>query len=91
MSRRPEPLFLARQSYRSRRLGDAARILPVIGIILLLLPILWADSARTREGLVYIFVVWAILIAVVGPISSRLSTHAESRDDPPADVPKEDI
>lgn len=91
MSRRPEPLFLARQSYRSRRVGDAARVLPVIGIILLLLPILWADAARTREGIVYIFVVWAVLIAVVGPISSRLSAQSEEPEDTLPEDLKEDI
>ena len=91
MSRRPEPLFLARQSYRDRRLGDAARVLPVIGLILLLLPVLWSETARTREGLVYIFGVWGLLIAVVAPISVRLSAHSEGPGEAPAEEPKEDV
>jgi hypothetical protein len=74
-------MFLARQSYRRRRLGDAARALPVVGAVLMLLPILWSDAAGTRNGLIYIFTVWAILIAVVIPISSRLSGTVPDHED----------
>lgn len=35
------PLFLARADYRRRRLRDAARLLPVVGALLMLLPLLW--------------------------------------------------
>lgn len=80
MSRPPEPLFLARQTYRRRRLGDAALFLPAFGVALLLLPILWADDASTRGGIVYIFSVWAILIALVFPISMRLSERVRGAD-----------
>ena len=38
MGRRPEPVFLERQSYRRRRLGDAAKFLPFVGLVLFLLP-----------------------------------------------------
>ncbi len=39
--RKPKrPLFLARAPYRRRRLRDAARLLPVVGGFLLLLPLL---------------------------------------------------
>lgn len=73
MSRPPVPLFLARQSYRHRRLSDAARILPVLGLILFFLPIAWSRDASTSAGLIYIFGIWACLIAVVAGISGRLS------------------
>ncbi|MXQ06764.1 hypothetical protein GQ651_02780 [Alphaproteobacteria bacterium GH1-50] len=82
MSRPPEPLFLARQSYRRRRLGDAARVLPILGAVLLLLPILWADTARTSGGLVYIFATWAILIVIVAVVSSRLGHDRRGAGDP---------
>ncbi len=91
MRRPPEPLFLAKQSYRSRRLGDAARALPAIGAILLLLPILWADTARTREGMVYVFAVWVLLIVIVAPISARLSDHSEAPEQPPPDDAAKDV
>ena len=73
MSRPPEPVFLERQSYRRRRLSDAARMMPVIGLVLILVPLLWAEEARTSSGILYIFLVWAVLIAVTRVISGRLS------------------
>ncbi len=79
-----EPIFLARQSYRRRRLGDAAKLIPVIGAILLLMPILWGGAARTSGGLLYIFSVWAILIALVAMISRRLAQRISDTDDPDA-------
>ena len=60
------PLFLARPTYRRRRLGDAARLLPVVGAILFFLPILWQPAATpardTGPGAVYLFTAWALLI-----------------------------
>lgn len=73
MSRPPEPVFLERQSYRRRRLGDAAKFLPLLGLILLLLPVLWTGSGTTAGGIIYIFSVWAILIVFSGVIARRLS------------------
>ena len=73
MTRPSEPLFLARQSYRRRRLADAAKVLPVLGTILLLMPILWKGGATTAGGLVYVFTVWALLILAVGLVSARLA------------------
>lgn len=73
MSRPPQPMFLERQSYRRRRRGDAARLLPLVGAVLLLLPVLWSDAARTAGGLVYVFLVWAILIALAAVLSRALS------------------
>ena len=81
MSRSTEPLFLARQSYRHRRFGDAARFLPLLGVILLLLPVLWSSDATTRGGLLYVFSVWAILIALVWPISARLKERVRDAED----------
>ncbi len=70
MARGSEPLFLARESYRRRRLGDAARLVPVLGFVLLLLPGLFTT---TTEALIYIFSVWAILIVAVAFLSRRLA------------------
>ena len=51
------PLFLARRAYRLRRLTDAARLLPVIGTFLILLPVFWrgpgAALPSTATGGVY--------------------------------------
>lgn len=66
LKRPRRPLFLARQSYRRRRMMDASRLLPFLGFFLFLLPILWhpAETAEadTARGEVYVFAVWFGLI-----------------------------
>ena len=74
-SRPSEPLFLERQSYRRRRLMDAARLLPVVGLMLFLFPLLWAGpagDAATAMGGVFIFGVWTLLILAAAGLSRRL-------------------
>jgi len=78
--RRPS-LFLEKQSYRRRRLADAAKVLPVLGAILLCLPILWAEDARTAGGLIYVFGVWAAMILAMAFVSSRLSKSVPDKED----------
>jgi len=73
--------FLEKQSYRRRRLADAAKVLPVLGAILLCLPILWASEARTAQGLIYIFGVWALLILVMWWLSARLPKSVSDVED----------
>lgn len=85
MSRRGAPLFLARQTYRARRIREGARVLPVLGVVLVLLPLLWAGDpetpAPTRGGMIYIFGVWLLLIAAAGWLSRRLDTSAAEEPD----------
>nr|WP_294614957.1 hypothetical protein [uncultured Roseovarius sp.] len=40
MSAERGPVFLARRTYRRRRLADGARLLPVIGTVLFFIPLL---------------------------------------------------
>lgn len=84
MSDPREPIFLERQSYRRRRLGDAAKLLPVVGAILLLMPILSGGVTRTSGGLLYIFAVWAILIALIALVSRLLVQNIPDSDEPDA-------
>jgi hypothetical protein len=60
------PQFLARDSYRIRRLMDAARFLPAFGLFLLLLPLMRhdysTDAPPTAVEGVYLFIVWIALI-----------------------------
>ncbi len=65
-------MFLARETYRRRRLMDAARFLPYLGIAAFFVPMLWAREAGTAAGLVYIFAAWAVLIALAFLIARRL-------------------
>ncbi|MFM7333694.1 MAG: hypothetical protein ACKO2N_15530 [Tabrizicola sp.] len=74
--RRPRrPLFLARAPYRRRRLRDAARLLPVIGLFLLLLPQLWttnAGVALSANDVIYFFAVWLCLILLAAAFAPGL-------------------
>lgn len=74
------PLFLARGPYRTRRLADAARLLPVVGTFLVLLPILWAPATTPQRDTgpvgLYLFALWAGLIVVAALIGPRLAPGA---------------
>lgn len=70
--RRPrQPLFLARATYRRRRLRDAARLLPVVGVFLLVLPLLWPQGGA-GSAVVFVFVVWALLIGLAALLAPGL-------------------
>jgi len=66
MSRRP--VFLERRGYRRRRARDGLRMMPVLGLFLFLAPLIWsaADGSglNTARGGLYLFGVWAGLIAI---------------------------
>lgn len=79
MARRPRaPVFLERSSYRQRRLRDAARLLPCIGLVLWMIPLLWPKTApgqvATSDALIYLFVVWGGLV-IAALLMSRLLRH----------------
>ncbi|WP_375258484.1 hypothetical protein [Citreimonas sp.] len=60
----PPPLFVERQTYRLRRLRDAARALPVLALMLWLVPILWSmpgEAVSASGALIYLFGTWAAL------------------------------
>ncbi|MFN3972352.1 MAG: hypothetical protein ACK4GO_09975 [Gemmobacter sp.] len=75
------PLFLNPGHYRRRRLRDAARLLPVAGAFLVLLPILWApgntQARDTAPDGIYLFVVWAVLVAAAAFLSRRLMAQGD--------------
>lgn len=60
------PLFLERASFHRRRLGDAARIIPVLAMLAMLVPVWWVPrSLSYAGGAVWIFTLWAVLIVAV--------------------------
>lgn len=75
-----QPMFLARQTYRRRRLMDAARLLPFLGIGFFALPVLWEDGAETSEAVVYIFLAWAALIVLAALLARRLNRMPSDDD-----------
>lgn len=81
MSERRQPLFLGRVSYRQRRLADAARLLPIVGGVLMALPLLWprgdeAGTPATSTAMIYVFGCWALLTAISALLSARLDPAA---------------
>jgi hypothetical protein len=80
------PLFLARQNYRRRRMMDAARLLPILGIFLFLLPVLWRPGETpepdTAWGGLYIFSVWLGLI-LAAFVLARVLSRSEKPVGPP--------
>ncbi len=87
MKRPRAPLFLKRGSYRKRRLRDGARMLPILGAILMLLPILWTPGetakADTATDGIYLFAVWIGLVLVAALLAPGLA------DDRPGDEGEE--
>lgn len=79
------PIFLARHSYRVRRLRDAVRILPMLGAFLWLLPLLWEPASGAKRDLatdaIYIFMIWFGLIILAAVLAQRLG-DAPKGDDP---------
>lgn len=76
MMRKSEPLFLEQKGYRRRRAKDAAHLLPLLGVLLFILPIM-RDPATTPENetaaaMLYLFGVWIMLIGLTVWLSGQL-------------------
>lgn len=83
-----QPVFLERQSYRRRRLRDIMRVLPLIGLLLWMIPLIWpvgseadpqAAATSTGGALTFIFAVWAALVLIAAVLWFRASEPAESQ------------
>ncbi len=87
------PVFLPEARYRQKRVRDAARLLPVLGVVLLLLPLLWIrsdapDGVGNAASLLYVFGIWAGLIGGAFGLARALRADegeedAIQGDDPP--------
>ena len=75
------PQFLDLQSYRRKRLADAAKMIPILGIIVTMfpLPYLFGITHADKNALplaLYLFTVWMVLILVAGFLSRKLHDPA---------------
>lgn len=67
------PLFLERASFRRRRMGDAARVLPVLAAALILIPVWWMPAGVSfAAGAVWLFGTWAGLIVAIRALHRAL-------------------
>lgn len=67
------PLFLERASFHRRRMGDAARVLPVLTLFVLLVPVWWMPASMSyAAGAVWFFALWGGLIAAVWALHRAL-------------------
>ncbi len=81
-------IFLERSNYKMRRIVDAMRILPFVGVFLWVIPLIWGSDAAnhtTSSKMIYIFAVWILLVAVNAMLSYLLN-HANGGDDIGPDV-----
>ncbi|APX10694.1 hypothetical protein [Tateyamaria omphalii] len=84
-------LFLEKRSYRRRRLKDALRLLPVVGVLLWMLPVFWpsggghpADPAPVAmsSAITYVFVVWVLLILAAAALWWVIGERGRAEPDP---------
>jgi predicted membrane channel-forming protein YqfA (hemolysin III family) len=79
-------LFLARDSYRQRRLRDAAWMLPVLGAVIWLVPLLWQRGPGQTGGMaaavVFVFSGWMVLIVLTALIARKLRPDDSAAIDP---------
>lgn len=81
-------MFLERRSYRMRRIMDAVRLWPLVGLALWMVPLLWplpgdpADPIPMSVALRYLFCVWLVLILGTGALwwRTRRAGGAENAD-----------
>lgn len=70
--------FLPKETYRRRRIVDALRIWPLVGLVFLVLPAAWdRGEFLTTYALLYIFLAWAILIVGNGVLSWLAATRLD--------------
>ncbi len=76
-------MFLEPRSYRRRRLIDTLRILPVCGLVLFLMPLIWPSTPQDGVPLslrgVYLYGVWFALVILTGVLSARLHAQMHER------------
>lgn len=76
-------VFLERQTYRRRRLVDWIKMLPLIGMVLWLVPLLWPTEGENKvssaDAIIYMFAIWFILV-LAKAISARALRGAQSSD-----------
>lgn len=75
--------FLERKSYRQRRYRDGARVIPLFGAVLMMLPLMWPrGESLTSSGMIYLFGLWFVLVILAFVLSRvlRFETAEDAGD-----------
>lgn len=76
MNESSRPLFVAHSTYRARRTMDAARLLPLFGVILFVGLLTLIRSNGSEAGIsgsvLFMFGAWLVLIALAGILARPL-------------------
>ncbi len=87
---RDTDVFLEPRSYRRRRVLDGAKLLPVLGAWLFMLPLFWPEAgAHANEpkpmssALLYIFGVWLALTVLSAAVILLLGKRRPSKTETP--------
>ena len=80
--------LLAATTSRQRKLGEAAKLAPILAGVLMLVPVLLVAGSATSSALVYVFTVWAILIVLSVFLSRALTRSLRAGE--PKDAPHRD-
>lgn len=74
-------IFLERDRYRTRRLVDGLRLLPILAAVLWVVPAIWTHDTQNPPGIaqvaIYFFATWAIMIALCWLLARRLRHSPE--------------
>ena len=96
------PIFLEKRGYRQRRMMDAVRLLPFLGLMLWMVPLLWPvpeilpdatlepsePTIAMSVALRYLFGVWALLILGTWALWRRTRDVASGEDVAQPDGPR---
>ncbi len=96
------PIFLEKRGYRQRRMMDAVRLLPFLGLMLWMVPLLWPvpeilpdatpeptePTIAMSVALRYLFGVWALLILATWALWRRTRDVASGEGADQADGPR---
>ena len=75
-SKASEYVYLERRRYRTRRIIEALKVLPVLGVVLFGVPLLWSEGVKTSDAMIYFFSVWLALVFAAVWLARRLGAGA---------------
>jgi len=76
-------LFVEPRNYRTRRIVDGLRVLPLAGIFLIAMPLFWGGTyavVKSSSVMLFLFGVWAVLILANFIMTRRIGKERDWLD-----------